>query len=190
MPKTTNHDFLLLFYCVIAGVMLCVVCDVFRILRKTAKHEAVLTFILDFLFLIMASLTTFFMQFIYSNGQLRWYIAVGETVGFISARICISPWLMRVLNKAASAIKLIFKPLKIIAGKLRKQIIKLLVFVQKNINKICKNVLKLTGSLLYNVKDKSQKKKAVFFSKRRNTGSDKHHGKKSASGRRKAKKAQ
>lgn len=189
MPKTTNHDFLLLFYCIIAGVLLCALCDIFRTLRKASKREAVLTFILDFLFLITVSLTTFFMQFIYSNGRLRWYIAVGELVGFISARICISPWLMKLLDKITALIRLLLKPIKAIVLKCGGQIMRFLTFAQKNIIKICKNVLKWTGSLLYNVKDKSQKRNFAFFSKSNKTGSDKNHGAKSKRGKRKAKKA-
>lgn len=189
MPKATNHDFLLLFYCVVAGVFLCVLCDIFRAVRKSSKHESALTFILDFLFMITAALTTFFMQFIYSNGHLRWYIALGEIIGFISARICISPWLLRLLSKLFMMIKLLLKPIKAVVRACVVKIALIFSLLEKNIIKICKNVLKWARKMLYNVKDKSQNKQNAFHKKSGLKRGDKKYGTGKKCGKSRAEKA-
>lgn len=152
MPKTTNYDFLTFFYCVIAGVALSLLCDLLRALRKYLKFGAAASFIADLLFFFVAALLTFFMQFVYSNGQLRWYILGGELAGFAAARAAISPFsnkLARIINRV---LRIFIKPIRMLIGKAKKLIGTVFGIFGKNIRKIEKNFLKCAAVMMYNIK--------------------------------------
>lgn len=151
MPKSTNHDFLTFFYCVIAGVALCLLCDLFRAVRKNMKLSKAATFILDVLFFIISALLTFFMQFIFINGEIRWFVIIGEFSGFLSCRCTLSRLFSKLLDlifkwisKLVSPVFTLFSEL---AGKINQILHKIFFFL---LNK-SKNILKLITFLVYNI---------------------------------------
>lgn len=149
MPKSTNQDFLIFFYSILAGAILCLLYDVFRAIRGR-KNNGILTFCLDVIFSITAALVTFYMQFVYSNGQIRWYVLVGELAGFISTRISISRFFMMLIHKIINLLNIIIHPFKIIVSKLNRVVFYNVKIAIKKIYKIIKKFLKWAIGLLYN----------------------------------------
>lgn len=152
MPKVTNYDVLTFFYCVLAGVALSLFADILRALRKYLKLGKAAVFITDLVFCIIAAVLTFLMQFIYSNGSVRFYILSGELCGFLSARVAVSPISNRLFLWLHRIICLIIRPIKAVLSKGWS-------FTSKICKKICekmrlfeKNILKSVGVLVYNIK--------------------------------------
>lgn len=74
---------LLFFYSIIAGAFLGVVYDVFRIIRIACPPKKIGIIVQDITFaLICIIVTLMFLQF-FTNGALRFFILVGEFVGFL-----------------------------------------------------------------------------------------------------------
>ena len=147
MPKVTNYDVLTFFYCVLAGVALSLFADILRALRKYIRFGKAAVFVTDLVFCIIAAVLTFLMQFIYSNGTVRFYILSGELCGFLAARVAISPvcnmlfaWIHRIFY-------IIVRPIKAITMTVCQIVRK----ICKKLQLIAKNILKSADVLVYNI---------------------------------------
>ena len=147
MPKVTNYDALTFFYCVLAGVALSLFADILRALRKYIRFGKAAVFVTDLVFCIIAAVLTFLMQFIYSNGTVRFYILSGELCGFLAARVAISPvcnmlfaWINRIFY-------IIVRPIKAITMTVCQIVRK----ICKKLQLIAKNILKSADVLVYNI---------------------------------------
>lgn len=159
MPKSSNIDFLLFFYCIIAGAVLCIFRDVISAIRKNVKIGGVLSFILDFFFFVIAAILTFLMQFIYSNGQIRWYIWTGELVGYVCSRLTLSLVNAIWMNALIKLIKIILKPIKSFIQRLVSAIITKAENIFNKTHSNSKKCLKNVCDMLYNNINNLQKNK-------------------------------
>lgn len=181
MPKVTNYDILTFFYCVLAGVALSVLSDILRALRKHLKTKSVFAFITDLCFFIIAALATFFMQFVYSNGTVRFYILFGELCGFAAARVVVSPFNNRLFALINRIIRMIIKPIRTVLQSIYKRITPLFKKTVKNMLISSKNILKTISGLVYNVlsklrhKTKADKRKSKPKAVRSNAEKKKAH---------------
>ena len=71
-------------YAVLLGAILCAVYDVFRIIRIAFGGKTVAVFIEDILFSIIALVLTFIFVVAFNNGELRFFVLIGELIGFIA----------------------------------------------------------------------------------------------------------
>ncbi|SHK07519.1 spore cortex biosynthesis protein YabQ [Anaerobranca californiensis DSM 14826] len=101
------------------GVILGIIFDIYRFLVPTQKVKGIVQYILDFLFWIVVIVTTFVVLIFANYGEVRLYLIMGMTLGFI----------------------LYFKTLS-------KLVIKILTFIRTTIIKIYKFIYKLLLILL------------------------------------------
>lgn len=151
MPKVTNYDALTFFYCVLAGVALSLFADVLRALRKYFRLGKAAVFITDLAFCIIAAVLTFLMQFVYSNGTIRFYILSGEVCGFLSARVALSPFINRIFAWIYKILCLIIRPIKKIIFAVWRKAFQMCKKIFKKLHLFAKNILKSIGGLVYNI---------------------------------------
>lgn len=160
MPKVTNYDVLTFFFCVLAGVALSVFADVLRALRKYGKLGDVAVFLTDMLFCIITAVITFLMQFIYSNGSIRFYILFGELCGFVAARIAVSPLNNKLFGWIYHIIYAIIRPIKTVLSSIFRFFNEFCKKICKKFSFFTKNILKSIGCLVYNINNSVHRRKA------------------------------
>ncbi|MBS5857149.1 MAG: spore cortex biosynthesis protein YabQ [Clostridia bacterium] len=132
----------------IDGVLIGIIFDIFRILRKTIKTSDFVTYIEDFLFWIITSIILFYSIFTYNNGELRFFMFLAVILGFVLYICTISSYLIKINVKIINVIKriflklfeIIYKPLIKTFKILKKVIFKPILFVIINIRKNIKNI--------------------------------------------------
>ena len=132
----------------INGVLIGIIFDIFRILRKTIKTSDFVTYIEDFLFWIITSIILLYSIFTYNNGELRFFMFLAVILGFVLYLFTISSYLIKINVKIINTIKriflklfeIIYKPFIKVFKILKKVIFKPILFVIINIRKNMKNI--------------------------------------------------
>ena len=65
------------------GIIICVLFDIFRALRKTIKTSDILTYIEDIIFWTITAAILIYITFILNSGHLRAYTYIGLILGII-----------------------------------------------------------------------------------------------------------
>lgn len=81
---------------ILNGILIGIVFDIFRILRKSFKTSDVITYIEDVIFWVMTGLITLYFLFTFNNGEIRFYIFVGIILGIIIYMLSISKYFIKV----------------------------------------------------------------------------------------------
>lgn len=121
------------FIFIICGVIIGIMFDIFRILRKSFKTPDIITYIEDILFWIITCVLFAYTIFTYNNGEIRLYIFIGALVGILMYILTISRYFIKFCVKIIEIIRRIIKkfvvyPLKIILKILRKLVFKPIFF--------------------------------------------------------------
>ncbi len=137
----------------LCGVVIGIFFDVFRILRKTFKTNNFVTYVEDTIFGVISGLFVISMFFIFSNGELRFYIFIALLLGLVMYFCTVSKyiikvnvWIITLLKRILGfifsplrkfSILLVVKPLSIVKRKVKIARIKIKsTFIrQKNIKK-------------------------------------------------------
>lgn len=82
------------FIFMIVGIIISVLFDLFRILRKAIKTSDMVTYIQDILFWILAGIIILYSIFTFNNGALRLYIFIGMFIGILIYMILISKYVV------------------------------------------------------------------------------------------------
>lgn len=132
------------------GFAMGIVYEAFRLVRLVSPKGKILCFICDVLFMSLASLVSFILTVVINTGIVRWYILLGEIVGFfIYMRTVgrVSGAVFRFIRKITARILwVIFTPLRLL-GRL---CVKIFSKLTKKIKKIMKTLLKNRKRILYN----------------------------------------
>ena len=80
----------------ILGLLIGVIFDIFRILRKTFKTTDIVTYIEDILFWFLTGILTLAFIFKFNNGELRFYIFIGISIGSIIYMLFISNFFIKI----------------------------------------------------------------------------------------------
>lgn len=144
---------------ILNGLLLGILFDIFRILRKSFKTPDFVTYIEDIFFWILSGFILLYSIFKFNNGELRLYVFMGILIGifiymllFSKIFINVSTYIIRVLKKTFHI--LIFIPISFII-----KIIKKIIF--KPIVLLCINVGKLTKRIHFNKKISFKKKSDI-----------------------------
>ena len=116
---------------VINGVLIGVLFDIFRILRKSFKTLDIITTIEDILFWIITGIIILYSIFVFNNGEIRFFMFIGIFLGVGLYMLLLSNYII----KASVAIITIIK--RIVGF-----IFKIIIFPIQSIYKIIKNILK------------------------------------------------
>ena len=124
----------------IVGIVIGVLFDIFRILRKTFKTKDIITYIEDIIFWIITGIIIIYTMYVFCNGELRFYMIIGIILGITIYMITISQYLIKasvfIINIVKKIIiypivqiykitkKIIFRPIFIICINFRKNVLK------------------------------------------------------------------
>ncbi len=132
---------------ILTGIVIGILFDFFRILRKSFKTSDWITYIQDILFWILTGLVILFSIFKFNNGEIRIYIFIGMIFGILIYMLTISKFIIKYSVLVIQLIKKIISyPINII----KKIIINPFVNVFKKIFNKCKNMTKTNKKLVKN----------------------------------------
>ena len=124
-------------YFIIIGIVLSIIFDIFRILRRTIKTSDIVTNIQDILFCIITGIIILFSIFYFNKGELRLYIFIGIFLGITFYMIFISKYFIKINITIIDFIKkvlfIIIKPLIFILNFTKKLIFKPISFIIINV---------------------------------------------------------
>ena len=130
------------------GVLIGLLFDTFRILRRSFKTKDFITYIEDILFWILTGLLLLYSIFTFSNGEIRLYMFMGVLVGcilymllisnhFIKINVKVMLVLKKIIGKIIAILifplKMIFKPINFITINMKKFSIKEYKKIKKSI---------------------------------------------------------
>ena len=154
------------------GAALCLIYDIVRFLMSSFKYGGVAVFFSDVLFFAVAGIVTFVFFVLFSKGTVRFYVFLGEGIGFLFFRILFSKIIrgtLKFLSKTIyKVIELLIRPIfwlyKLLVNLLRKlgrrtkkQIKKLWNVFKNLLNKMRSSL----GKFIKNFADKRGKPKKV-----------------------------
>lgn len=159
----TNQAYLFLVF-TINGIIIGLLFDIFRILRRSFKTYDYITYVEDVLFWILTGFILLYSIFTFSNGEIRFYMFLGVFLGcliymlvfskyFININVKIILILKKIIEKIISI--LIF-PIKTILKLLKRIFFKPIKFITINIKKYKLNCQKKIKSIIKLQKNKAQ----------------------------------
>ena len=139
MQEVYNQLFCLLIF-ILTGLVIGILFDIFRILRKSFKTADFITYLEDIIFWILTGCIMLFSIFIFNNGEIRGYVFIGIAIGIISYMLIISRFFVKISVSIIKFIKKILSyPIKLIKNIFTKIILKPTLKILKNIHNLTKN---------------------------------------------------
>ena len=147
MSETSLNQFYSFIFFIGIGILIVLIFDIFRILRKSFKTSDHITIIEDVIFVIITGFILLYSIFLFNNGTLRFYIILGIAIGailyistiskiFIKVNVAIISFIKNMLIKI---LKIISYPFIIIFKFLRRKFLKPFLFIFVNSTKFIKN---------------------------------------------------
>ena len=142
-----------LFFIFIAnGVIIGILFDFFRILRKSFKTSDIVTYFEDLLFWILTGFSILYFIFVFNNGEIRLFMFLGIAVGitlymlifssfFIKINVTILTFLKKVVTKI---IEILLIPFKFIKKLFFKPISFIFINIRKSSTNLYNNFIKIT----------------------------------------------
>ena len=137
--STLNQAYLFIIFCA-TGILIGLIFDIFRIIRKLFKTPDFLTYIEDICFWIISGLILIYFIFIFNNGEIRLYMFIAISLGIITYILTFSRFFVIIGYKFSNFVKkliinILIIPLKI----LKKLLFRPITFISINIRNISKN---------------------------------------------------
>lgn len=157
MEEVYSQLFCLLIF-TITGIVIGILFDVFRILRKSFKTADIVTYLQDILFWLITVGIILFSIFQFNHGEIRSYVFIGIVLGVVLYMITISKFIIKSSVFIIKWIKKIISyPLHLLENIIKNFIIKPIIFIfnlaKKQGNKIYKKTKNMTKA---NKKDKKK----------------------------------
>lgn len=126
-----NQAYLFLVFS-LTGVIIGVLFDFFRILRRSIKTPNVITYIEDILFWILTGLLVLYNIWYFNNGEIRIYMFLGIILGILIYMSALSNIIIKIFSKILQTIiKVLELPFKTIIAIFRKIITAIVKIVTK-----------------------------------------------------------
>lgn len=116
---------------VVDGIVIGLIFDIFRILRKSFKTSDIITTIEDILFWIITGMIVLYSIFIFNNGEIRFFMFIGMFLGILLYMFLLSTFIMKISIKIVTILK-----------KITVFILKIAIFPIQSLYKIIKNILR------------------------------------------------
>ncbi len=122
MSPDITVEIYFLFHSFLMGVLITVLYDILRILRRIIPHNILAVSLEDFLYWIICSLVTFSMLVRENNGTLRWFAVAGamagmflykKTLGYLFVKY-VSLLLHKLLDIVGKILHVVFRPLNLV----------------------------------------------------------------------------
>lgn len=160
MQEVYNQLFCLLIF-IITGIVIGILFDIFRILRRSFKTADWVTYLQDILFWILAGSIMLFSIFTFNSGEIRSYVFIGIILGIIIYILAISRFFVKISVIIIKFFKKILSyPINFVKNILKKVIISPIIILFKKF----KNIFNIKNKKIYNLtklkikQDKKQKK--------------------------------
>lgn len=134
-----------------SGILICLLFDIFRALRKSIKTADFITYIEDIIFWIIVGSFLMYLIFTLNSGNIRFYIFLALFIGGVLYYCTISKYFLSISTKIFMLLKKIFKKLIIlllipirIFMRVNKKIICFLCINLQNMSKFVKKFPKIT----------------------------------------------
>lgn len=145
----TNQATLFLIF-VVNGILIGLLFDIFRILRRSFKTSDIITYMQDILFWILTGIIVLYSIFVFNNGEIRFFMFLAIALGTTFYMLTLSSYIIKVnvaiitfLKKLICQIlKITIIPFKVIYKAIRKLLFKPISFIIINIRKNFTNLLK------------------------------------------------
>lgn len=151
----TNQAYLFFIF-ILNGIVIGILFDFFRILRRSFRTSDFITYIEDIIFWILTGIVILYSIFIFNNGEIRLFMFLGIAIGIIAYMLLFSKYIIKI-NVAiinflkriiGSLFKILITPLKYIYKIIRKLLFKpisfIIINIRKNSTNLFKNMLKLS----------------------------------------------
>ena len=156
----TDQALLFLIF-IVNGIIIGLLFDFFRILRRSFKTKDFITYIEDILFWVLTGLLLLYSIFTFNNGEIRLYMFIVAILGCIIYMLSISNFIVKINTKIIISLKnilskiinIIFIPFKFIIKFFRNILKKPISFIFINISQTIKNLFKNSK----NIDDKKSK---------------------------------
>ena len=127
------------------GIVIGLIFDLFRILRKTIKTKDLITYIEDIMFWIITGIIIIYSMYIFCDGELRFFMIIGLILGSIMYLLTISKYVITISLFIINILKkVLIIPFKLIIRFTKKVIFRPITFICINIRKnLTENVKKM-----------------------------------------------
>lgn len=102
---------------IINGLLIGLLFDFFRILRKAIKTSDLITYIEDILFWILTGFIILYSTFVFSNGEIRLFMFLAITIGIIAYFLLVSKFILNIslyiINFVKKVLNILLHVLKI-----------------------------------------------------------------------------
>ena len=95
----------------IAGVLICLLYDIFRALRKTVKTPDLVTYMEDTIFWILVAIFLIYLIFVLNSGEIRFFMFISICLGGIVYYFTLSKYFMNISVHILTFVKIIVKKL-------------------------------------------------------------------------------
>lgn len=148
----TNQAYIFFIF-VANGIIIGLLFDIFRIIRKTIPTNDFMTYLEDILFWILTGIILLYSIFIFNNGEIRFFMFLATILGTIIYMFFISRYVIKInvaiinfiKNIIKKILKILFTPFIYIYKLLRKTFFKpisfLIINVRKNSTNLYKNII-------------------------------------------------
>ena len=155
-----NNQAQLFLVFIINGIIIGILFDFFRILRKSFKTNDITTYIEDFLFWILTGFSILFTLFKFNNGEIRLYMFFAIAIGILFYILIFSSYIIKLnvsiiffLKKTIKKILFyIYIPIKFILKIVKKIIFKPISFTFINIKSLYTNLFKFNTKNVNKIK--------------------------------------
>ena len=166
LENTIGIQLYSLFLFIIAGILIGIFFDIFRVLRRTFKTPDWITYLEDILFWILTGTFLLFLLFYFQNGEIRGYVILGLFFGILIYMLTISKHFIKIsvniLNTIKSKVKQIIlwclKPFSIVWKTIHKALMKPISFMVINVRKLFTTFHKNHISAIKNKKIKNKRR--------------------------------
>lgn len=94
---------------IVVGIIISILFDIFRILRKVFKTPDFITYIEDIIFGVFSGIIIIYSIFIFNNGEIRLYLFLGILLGILSYLCTLSKLFIKFGDKIFTFFKKISK---------------------------------------------------------------------------------
>ena len=131
-----NQAYLFLVFS-LTGVVIGILFDFFRILRRSIKTSNIVTYIQDILFWILTGIIVLYNIWYFNNGELRIFVFLGLIIGILIYMTTLSNIVVKIFTKIlVFLINILKMPLKVIYKLLNKIITRITIFFNKITKKL------------------------------------------------------
>ena len=155
-----NQSYLFLIF-IVDGIIIGILFDFFRILRKSFNSKDITTNIEDFIFWILTGILVLYTVFVFNNGEIRLYMFLAITLGIIMYMFLFSKHIIKInvfiISIAKRFVSKVFSiltiPIKKIYILICKIFLKPVYFLFINTRKISTNLYKFSSKFPNKIKN-------------------------------------